>query len=162
VAAPSEKVLIRAHPSRLYSLGYYVAAGFLFLVSAGLLLNTYVGWFSLPVISAGPLTLGTMLTVIGAMLGLILALVAEIRRIATTYTLTDFRVVRRQGILNILTNAVPFRQIERIELDQSLIQRIVGVGTVRVDTGEDMLMIEQVREPGVFESTISQRIATFR
>jgi len=162
MSAPSEQILMRTHPSRLYSLGYYAAAVILLLLAGGLLLNTVLEGFSFPGVAIGPMTLERWLIAIGATLAVVLLLVAEIRRIATTFTLTDFRVVKKQGILNILTNAVPYRQIERVEMDQSLIQRIVGVGTVRVDTGEDMLVIEQVPKPEVFERTISQRIATFR
>ena len=95
MSTPPEQILIRTHPSRLFSLGYYAAAVFLLLVSGGLLLNTFLQWFSFPAMSTGPLTLEGWLVAVGATLAVVLVLIAEIRRIATTFTLTDFRVVRK-------------------------------------------------------------------
>ena len=162
MVAPAEQLLLRAHPSRLFSLGHYVAAGFLLLVALGLFVNNLLGIFAVPRPQLGVLALGSWLIVIAAVLAALLILIAEVRRVATTYTVTDTRVVRRQGIVNITTDAVPYRQVERVELRQSLLQRIGRVGTVAVDTGEDLLLLEHVPKPDAFERTISQRIATYR
>ena len=162
MAAPAEQMLLRAHPSRLFSFGYYLAAGFLVLVALGLFLNDLLRFFTIPRPQVGPLSLVVWLILVAVVFAVLLVVVAEIRRVATTYTVTDTRVIRRQGIANITTDTVPYRQVERVELRQSLLQRIAGVGTVAVDTGEDLLLIEHVPKPDTFERTISQRIATYR
>lgn len=164
MAAPAavEQILLRAHPSRLYSFGLYSGAGFLFLVAMGLLVNSFVHVFALPGTRLGPLSLEHWATVALVALAALLLLAAEVRRVATTFTITDSRVTKKAGIVNTTMDAVPYRQVERVELSQSLLQRIARVGTVTVDTGEDVLLIEHVSKPDNFERLISQRIAMYR
>ncbi len=162
MAAPEEPVLLRAHPSRLYSLRMYAGAVVLLLAAASVFLNTLLGFVAIPPVQVGPFPTHVWLILAASGMALLLIVTAEVRRIATTYTVTDSRIVRKAGVLSTTMDAVPYRQVERVEMKQSLLQRIAHVGTVAVDTGEDLLLIEHVPRPDAFERTISHRIAMIR
>ncbi len=162
MTAPSEQVFLKAHPSRLFSFGLYAAATLLFFVAIGLTVNRFLRLVDIPVTPLGPLMLETWLIIGFVVLALVLIFAAEIRRLATTYTITDSRIVRKGGIVSTTTDSVPYRQIERVEMRQTVLQRAVGVGTVAVDTGDDLVLIEHVSKPDVFERTINQRISLYR
>jgi len=93
---------------------------------------------------------------------LILVLVAELSRLGTRYIVTDFRVIRKVGIVRRKENAMPFNKLERTEMSQGVIDRILGIGSVVVDTGEDQMTIKSVRNPRDVEQTISSRLQKVR
>lgn len=153
--ATSEKTLIATRPSRIIALGYYVAAFFLFLLAGSL-------WFFSALLPAlGFITRASLVLFGGvflAFLGFLLVLIAEIKRLATKYVITDFRVMRMEGLLRRSQNAMPYTKMERVHLTQGILQRILGIGTVVVDTGEDQIQIASVRDPGNVERTIMGRM----
>jgi membrane protein YdbS with pleckstrin-like domain len=58
----------------------------------------------------------------------------EIQRRSVRYTITAKRVVAERGIMNREHRELRVADIREATLDQTLIQRIVGLGTVKVDT----------------------------
>jgi len=65
----------------------------------------------------------------------LLYIVSEMRRISHRYTIYDHRVGVAEGILRKRVQYMPFSRVERIEINQSLIGRLFGIGKVIVDTG---------------------------
>ena len=57
---------------------------------------------------------------------------------------------------------MPFNKLERTEMSQGVIDRILGIGSVVVDTGEDQMTIKSVRNPRDVEQTISSRLQKVR
>jgi membrane protein YdbS with pleckstrin-like domain len=146
-------------PSRVLFLRYYVAA-FLLLI-----LSVVIGFgiFMMPAIGPVVATLVTI-GVAGLFLftALVLVLVAELSRLGTKYVVTDFRVIRKTGIIRRKENAMPFNKLERTEMSQGVLDRILGIGSVVVDTGEDQMTIKSVRNPRGVEQTISSRLQKVR
>ena len=154
-----ETTLMSMRPSRVLFLRYYVAAVLLLILSvvigSGIFMMPAIG----PVVAA-LVTIG----VAGLFLftGLILVLIAELSRFGTKYIVTDFRVIRKVGIIRRKENAMPFNKLERTELSQGVLDRILGIGSVVVDTGEDQMTIASVRNPRDVEQTISSRLQKVR
>ena len=153
--ASSETTLIAVRPSRILFLKYYVVAVlFLFLI--------FFLWFfdflipGLSIISRTAIKLWG--TAVLGFLALVLVLVAELKRLATKYVVTDFRVIRMDGILRKSENVMPYNKLERVQLTQGLVERILGIGTLVVDTGEDQMLIASVRNPRNVERAIMGRM----
>ena len=71
---------------------------------------------------------------VAAFFALLALLVAELKRKSTRYVITDNKIIRVDGILSKRTSMVPYTQLERVDVTQSLLQRILQIGTVVVDT----------------------------
>ena len=83
---------------------------------------------------------------------------AELKRRTTRYIITDNKIIREDGILNKNTEMVPYTQLERVDLHQTLGQRILKIGTIVVDTGDDVLNIDMVRHPAKVQELLSARL----
>ena len=57
---------------------------------------------------------------------------------------------------------MPYTKVERVELLQSLLDRVLGIGTVVLDTGEDQILVAHVRSPRTIHQTIMTRIQRVR
>ena len=55
---------------------------------------------------------------------------------------------------------MPFNRVERVEVTQSIIGRIFGIGNVVVDTGDDHVVLKSIRGPSKTEQIVSQCIRT--
>jgi len=150
-AIPSDKVLLTTRPSRLLSTHHYILVLLLLilalLILAGAIPSNVLGQ-SLRYAGAGFL----------AIIALLLLLVSELRRLSHRYTVYEHRVATSEGILSKRTQYMPYSRIERIEVDQSIIGRIFGIGNIVVDTGDDQVTLRAIRKPGTVEQLISQLI----
>jgi membrane protein YdbS with pleckstrin-like domain len=153
-----EQTLLVTRPTRLLSLGNYVLTIFLWGAALAFLLDLvpyvpegivipYVGW-----------SLETLLAVALFFFGLVSLLYAELVRKSIRYVVTDTKVFREEGILSKRTAMVPYSHLERVDVTQSLLQRILRIGTVVVDTGDDSISIEMVPKPAQIQSILSQRV----
>ncbi len=152
-----EQTLLTARPTRYIAFHYYV----LLLLSIILAPLVYLHpWYfdMIPATALGPITLRDILTGLLLLLALYSLIRAELVRATTFYVITDNKIIRRDGILSKNTQMVPYTQLERVDLNQSLGQRILHIGTVIVDTGDDMLKIEQISHPERVQELLSQRI----
>jgi len=76
-------------------------------------------------------------------IGLVVLLVWWLRCLATTLVITDRRVTLRKGLLSKSTNDVLIADIRNVQVSQSFLQRIFGVGAVAVSTsGQGDMEIE--------------------
>src|SRR2546426_374378 len=105
-----EHTLLTLRPSRVLVLRYYVGMVFLLVVTALLwIFNSIVP--SLGPVSARTLTLAA--TALLLFLFIVMWALAEYKRASTRYEITDFRIVRKDGILRRNETIVPYRQLER-------------------------------------------------
>lgn len=78
---------------------------------------------------------------IGIVVGIVVALVGSaylwIERVRTKYIITTYRLHVREGFLSKKVQETRLRRIQNVTVDQSLIQRILRVGTVDYDTAGD-------------------------
>jgi membrane protein YdbS with pleckstrin-like domain len=157
--AATEKTLMSLQPSRVLFLRYY--AGIVLL-----LILTFVLWFfnylvpPLGPISVQTLTLG--LTAFFVLLIIVLFLVVEWRRASTRYVVTDFRIIKKHGLIRRNETVVPYRQLERVVVHQGIIDRLLGIGTLVIDTGEDTIRISSVRDPQKVEQAIMSGMQTLQ
>ena len=152
-----EQTLLTARPTRYIAFHYYV----LWIVSLLLAPLVYLHpWYfnDIPATAIGPVTLRDILTALLLLLALYSLLRAELKRATTLYVITDNKIIRRDGILSKNTQMIPYTQLERVDLNQSLGQRILHIGTVVVDTGDDVMKIDQIAHPERVQQLLSQRL----
>ena len=150
----NETTLLSIRPSRVIVLRYYVGMFVLIFLIASL-------WFFNALIPPLPITKTTLLIGGTALLGfltLLLFVMAEYKRMSTRYIVTDFRVIRKDGILRRVETVVPYRLLERVQLTQGVLDSILGIGTLIIDTGDDTVQIASVRNPESVEKAILSRM----
>ncbi len=146
---PSETILRELRPTRLLFAHYYAL---MMILLAGALL-VLLGFF--PVLGSGfNVALSGTLT----FLSLVVFLMAEVRRLSHKYIVYDHRVGVAEGILRKRVQYLPFTKVERVEVNQSFLGRIFGVGNLVVDTGEDLVTLQAIRSPSKVEQLVSERI----
>jgi len=155
----AETTLLNLRPSRLIFFGSYV--GWIFLWILAVLTYANVGGlfrdeWRVPGIDV---RVQTVLAWFLGFLGLLLVLAAELKRITIRYTITDSRVIRTEGIVRRKTNQMPLNKIERVELDQGLVQRILKLGDLVIDTGEDTITLGSIRHVGLVQDELSKHVA---
>jgi uncharacterized membrane protein YdbT with pleckstrin-like domain len=74
--------------------------------------------------------------VVGAVLAVVAlaALIASIRRSATTYTITSERLTIRLGLLSRELHETRLERVQNVGTRQSLVDRLLDIGTVDFDT----------------------------
>ena len=96
-----------------------------------------------------------------ALLALSAALRAFIRRATTELAVTDHRVIYKSGLLSRHTIEMNRDKVESVDVDQSLLGRILGYGTVIVrGTGGSLEPIRNIGDPLSFRSHITASPAT--
>ena len=154
-----EQTLLETRPTQLISFKYYV----LFVLAEALALILFADLVpqiqnAVGTISILGWSLGTILSVVLAALGLLSLVTAELKRASTHYIITDNKIIRRDGILNKRTMMVPYTQLEKVDLNQSLLQRVLRIGTLNIDTGDDSITIDMVPSPTKVQDLLSQRM----
>jgi len=83
-----------------------------------------------------------------AVLGLLALLAAFIRRHATEIVVTDRRVIYKRGILSRYTVEMHTSKIETVDVDQGILGRLLGYGTVEVrGTGSGIEPLRHIGHP---------------
>lgn len=72
---------------------------------------------------------------VGVVAVLVVGLVPFLRWVTTTYTLTNRRFVMRHGILSRSGRDIPLTRVNDVSFQHSLIQRMLGTGTLIVESG---------------------------
>ena len=116
---PGEEIVFDGHPSWRAILGFYVL-GFLAALAAGVLAGVIAGS------TAGVVVLVVALAVV--------VLVGFVRRVATHYLVTTQRLRIRRGILSRRVQQTQLDRVQNVNTNQSLLERILQVGTVDFDT----------------------------
>ncbi len=82
-----------------------------------------------------------------------------LRRIATLYTITDRRIVIRNGILSRREHEAHIDRVQNVNLSQSLFDRLFGVGSLDFDTAgtEDAdFTFAGIADPGALRARVSE------
>jgi uncharacterized membrane protein YdbT with pleckstrin-like domain len=83
---------------------------------------------------------------------------AWLRRVTTELAITDLRVIYKAGLFRRHTLEMNRSRIESVDVDQSLLGRIFGYGTVTVrGTGGSLEPLRNIRDPIGFRNHITAR-----
>ena len=120
-----ERVIFEGHPSWRAILGFYLR-GILVAAAAGVVvaIATRIG---------GDVNKGLVFGVVLAVI-VITVLVGFIKRVTTTYTITDRRLNIKRGIISREVQQTRLERVQNVNYNQTLFQRLVQVGDVDFDT----------------------------
>jgi hypothetical protein len=146
-----ETIIARAHFHWLY----VSFAWLCLLVPAALLLaalgKSHADGFSI----SDPGTIGAGGAAVLLVLGLVVFLRMMTRKWSTEIGVTSHRFVERYGLLSMRTNEIALPNIEGVRLNQSILGRIFGYGTVRIEgTGVDAVTTPTIADPVGFVRAI--------
>jgi uncharacterized membrane protein YdbT with pleckstrin-like domain len=116
---PGERVIFEGHPSWRAILGFYLK---------GLLIAVILG-----VIAKLAVDDGTAFLVILVVLALTL-LIGFVKRVATTYTITNRRLNIKRGIVSKEVQETRLERVQNVNYRQSVYQRLMQIGDVDFDT----------------------------
>ena len=116
---PGEPVIFEGHPSWRAILGFYLK-GVLVAVILGVIAKLIWGD-------------GTAFLVILAILA-VTVLVGFVKRVATTYTITDRRLNIKRGIVSREIQETRLERVQNVNYRQSVYQRLMQIGDVDFDT----------------------------
>ena len=130
-----ESVIYEGHPSWRSILGYYIK---------GLLVAIIVGGIAYALDGTG-LGVGFWLLVMAIVL-----VAGFLKRFATVYTITSERLRIKRGIIARHVQQTDIERVQNVNTDQSVIERMLQVGTVDFDTagtGDSDFKFEGVESP---------------
>jgi uncharacterized membrane protein YdbT with pleckstrin-like domain len=116
---PDEQVIFEGHPSWRAILGFYLK-GVLVAVILGVIAK----------LASGD---GTAFLVILVVLALTL-LIGFVKRVATTYTITNRRLNIKRGIVSKEVQETRLERVQNVNYRQSVYQRLMQIGDVDFDT----------------------------
>jgi uncharacterized membrane protein YdbT with pleckstrin-like domain len=116
---PGEDVVFEGHPSWRALLAFY--------------LSGLVGAVLIAAIVALAASVGAGIAV-GVVLIALVIVVGFVRRMATTYMVSNQRLYIRRGILSKRIQQTRIDRVQNVNTDQSVLERILRVGTVDFDT----------------------------
>ena len=119
-----EHIIFQGHPSWRSILGFYIK-GLLVIAVAVVIAQLASGTGAAA--GVGPLVL------------VIVLVVGYVKRLFTTYTITDHRLHIRRGIIARAEQQTLINRVQNVNTHQSVLQRMLGIGTVDFDTaaGDD-------------------------
>ena len=89
------------------------------------------------------------------LLGLLTFIRMMVRQWSTEIGVTSHRFVEKYGVLSMRTNEIALPNIEGVRLHQSMLGRIFGYGTVRIEgTGVDSVTTPNISDPVGFVRAI--------
>jgi uncharacterized membrane protein YdbT with pleckstrin-like domain len=139
--AENEHVIYEGRPSWRSILGFYITG--LVLVAAA----AAIGYF---------IQDATLAAIVGVAALLLLLLIGWLRRLSTRYAITDRRLRIQRGILSRKSEETRVERVQNVSVSQSLLDRILRVGTVDFDTAsnrpDDLFQFRGISNPnGVVE-----------
>jgi uncharacterized membrane protein YdbT with pleckstrin-like domain len=140
---PGEQVLYEGHPSWRSILDFYLK---------GLVLTAVIALIVALVSGLGEGGADEGLVTIVALVGVALTiLVGFIKRVATSYTITNRRLHIKRGIVSRTIQETRLERVQNVNYHQGVIQRMLQIGDVDFDTaaGDDYnFVFSGVAEPG--------------
>ena len=90
---------------------------------------------------------------------LLWVIVRHIRRLATKLTVTADKLRLETGLLSKSTRTIQLAKVQDVRVDQGLAQRIVGVGSISIETagGSSRLVVADIDRPQTLADEIMQR-----
>jgi len=123
--SPGERVIFQGHPSWRAILGFYLK-GILVAALAGVVFKLFGS-------DSGTVFLVVLVIVAATVLA------GFVKRVATTYTITDRRLNIRRGIVSREVQETRLERVQNVNYKQSVYQRVMQIGDVDFDTaaGDD-------------------------
>jgi uncharacterized membrane protein YdbT with pleckstrin-like domain len=118
--SPGEQVIFEGHPSWRAILGFYLK---------GILVAAVVGAIA-KLLGAGA---GTVFLIVLAIVALTV-LIGFVKRVATTYTITDRRLNIKRGIVSREIQETRLERVQNVNYRQTIYQRLMQIGDVDFDT----------------------------
>lgn len=118
--SPGERMIFEGHPSWRAILGFYLK---------GVLVAALAAVVARLLDRGG----GTVFLVVLAVIG-ITVLAGFVKRVATTYTITDRRLNIKRGIVSREIQETRLERVQNVSYRQSVYQRIMQIGDVDFDT----------------------------
>jgi uncharacterized membrane protein YdbT with pleckstrin-like domain len=125
-AEPGEQVFFHGHPSWLSMLGFYVK-GIIGAVLAGAAAGLATA------IASNGVSVGWVIVSV-LVVFLVVLLIGFVRRVRTTYTITNRRLTINIGLLSRDLHQTRLERVQNVNSRQSLLERMLHVGTVQFDT----------------------------
>ena len=141
---PGEQVIFEGHPSWRAILGFYLK---------GVLVAVVLG-----VIAKLVADDGTAFLVILVVLALTV-LIGFVKRVATTYTITDRRLNIKRGIVSREIQETRLERVQNVNYRQSVYQRLMQIGDVDFDTAatdDYNFVFAGVADPGEVVHAVDQ------
>jgi uncharacterized membrane protein YdbT with pleckstrin-like domain len=147
--SPGERVIFQGHPSWRAILGFYLK---------GILVAAIVGvLFKLFGSSSATVFLVVLIIVAATVL------LGFVKRVATTYTITDRRLNIRRGIVSREVQETRLERVQNVNYKQSVYQRAMQIGDVDFDTaaGDDYnFVFAGVADPSDVVHSVDQATGT--
>ena len=143
--SPGERVIFQGHPSWRAILGFY---------PKGILLAAIVGVVARLFDVSGATVFLIVLVIIGLTI-----LVGFVKRVATTYTITDRRLNIKRGIVSREVQETRLERVQNVNYRQSVFQRIMQIGDVDFDTAatdDYNFVFAGVADPGDVVHSVDQ------
>jgi uncharacterized membrane protein YdbT with pleckstrin-like domain len=147
--SPGEQVIFQGHPSWRAILGFYLK---------GIVVAAILGAIA-KIFDAGG---GTVFLIVLVTIGLTV-LAGFVKRVATTYTITNRRLNIKRGIVSREIQETRLERVQNVNYSQSVYQRVMQIGDVDFDTaaGDDYNFIfAGVADPGDVVHRVDQATGT--
>jgi uncharacterized membrane protein YdbT with pleckstrin-like domain len=118
--SPGEQLIFQGHPSWRAILGFYLK---------GILVAAVIGVIAKLFGASG----GTVFLIVLVTIGLTV-LIGFVKRVATTYTITDRRLNIKRGIVSREVQETRLERVQNVNYRQSVYQRLMQIGDVDFDT----------------------------
>jgi uncharacterized membrane protein YdbT with pleckstrin-like domain len=128
---PGEQIIFEGHPSWRATLGFYIK---------GILLSALAGLVVAAVTRTADDGVNGGLVFLVVLIGIALTvLIGFIKRVSTTYTITDRRLNIKRGIISREVQETRLERVQNVNYNQSVFQRAMQIGDVDFDTaaGDD-------------------------
>ncbi len=123
---PGEEIFFHGHPS-WRSLALFYAKGLVVVLLGGVIAGV-VTRISAHHVQAGWVSVAVVVVFLA------LLVIGQIRRIGTTYSITNQRLTIQTGILSRDVHQTRLERIQNVNSSQSLFERLLRIGSVEFDT----------------------------
>ncbi|HET8639628.1 MAG TPA: PH domain-containing protein [Solirubrobacterales bacterium] len=147
--SPGEQVIFQGHPSWRAILGFYLK---------GILIAAIAGFLAKLFDASGVTVFLIVLVLIG-----ITVLVGFVKRVATTYTITNRRLNIKRGIVSREIQETRLERVQNVNYRQTVYQRIMQIGDVDFDTAatdDYNFVFAGVADPGDVVHRVDQATGT--
>lgn len=153
--SPGESIIFQGHPSWRSILAFYLK---------GLLLALVLGALAAGVSQIAEDEVKTAwITVVVIVALLVMVLAGYLKRVATEYTITTRRLHIRRGILRRATEETRVERIQNTNTSQTVLERMLRVGTVDFDVASDeragLFKFEGVEDPAAVVRAVDRALS---
>ncbi|HEY8083095.1 MAG TPA: PH domain-containing protein [Solirubrobacterales bacterium] len=147
--SPGEQVIFEGHPSWRAILGFYLK---------GVVIAAVIGVIA----KLFDTSSATVFVIVLAIIGLTV-LIGFIKRVATTYTITNRRLNIKRGIISREIQETRLERVQNVNYRQSVYQRVMQIGDVDFDTAatdDYNFVFAGVADPGDVVHRVDQATGT--